>query len=46
MHFTDPKELGGLHVIDRRAASPAGHTGGARRTVLHKYALSPAKQMS
>jgi hypothetical protein len=67
MHFTDPKELGGLPVIDRndvtlgvlegvhaeirsgyprRAAPPAGHAGAAGRTMLHRYAGSPAKQMS
>ena len=35
MHFMDPEELDGLHVIGR-----------AGRTMLHRYAASSANQMS
>jgi hypothetical protein len=42
MHFMDPKELGGLHVIGRNDAT----LGVANLFRQHKYAVPPANQMS
>ena len=39
MHFTDPKELGGLRVIGRAAR-------GVGRSMLHEHAVPSANQMS
>jgi hypothetical protein len=39
MHFTDPRELGGLRVIGRAAR-------GAGRTMLHEHAVPSANQVS
>jgi hypothetical protein len=57
MHFTDPIELGGRHVIGRNdvtlgvvegiyADIRSGYPQWAGRTIPHRYAVSSANRMS
>lgn len=41
MHFIDPKELGGLHVIGRNDV-----TRGVGRSMLHEHVVPSANQLS